>query len=163
MLNTVNIPTDTAYLVVTPSASWDEWHWHFGHVAILRLKQLRANGLVTGFDVADSLPSSECGTCIAAKMAQTGFLDLNDTRASYAGEKTHSDLWGPYKVQSLQGSSYFISFTDDYSRRITVKFLKLKSETEREVKNYIATINTQLGKTPKAFKWTMPLNTSRGT
>ena len=108
--------------------------------------------MVTGFDVADSSTSSECGTCIAAKMARTGFPDLNESRASYAGEKTLSDLWGPYKVQSLQGCSYFISFTDDYSRRITVKFLKLKSETEREVKNYITTINTQLGKTPKAFK-----------
>ena len=80
VLNTVNIPTDKAYLVVTLSASWDEWHRHFGHVAILGLKQLRANGLVTGFDVADSLPSSECGTCIAAKMAWTGFPDLNVSR-----------------------------------------------------------------------------------
>ena len=85
-------------------------------------------------------------------MAWTGFPELNKSRASYAMEKTHSDLWGLYKVQSLQGSSCFISFTDDFSRKITVKFLKLKSETEREVKNYISSIQTQLGKTPKAFK-----------
>ena len=40
----------------------------------------------------------------------------------------HSDLWGPATVPSNGGHRYFVSFIDDFSRKVWVYFLKYKSE-----------------------------------
>lgn len=41
----------------------------------------------------------------------------------------HSDLLGKITPQSLGGAKYMISFTDDFSKFVVVKFLKTKDET----------------------------------
>ena len=35
-------------------------------------------------------------------------------------EYVHSDVWGPTKTASLGGSHYFVTFIDDFSRRVWV-------------------------------------------
>ena len=40
----------------------------------------------------------------------------------------HGDLCGPLPAVSFPGFKYFLTFIDDYSRRTSVYFLKLKSE-----------------------------------
>ena len=39
----------------------------------------------------------------------------------------HSDVWGPTRESSLGGSMYYVTFTDDFSRKVWVYFLKQKS------------------------------------
>ena len=39
-------------------------------------------------------------------------------------EIVHTDLCGPIDVQSYKGENYIILFVDDYSRMMTVMFLK---------------------------------------
>ena len=48
----------------------------------------------------------------------------------------HSDLWGPSRTKSCGGASYFISFIDDYSRKVWVKFLKSKDEAFMAFKHF---------------------------
>ncbi len=38
----------------------------------------------------------------------------------------HSNVWGPTRVTSFNGSRYFITFTHDFSRRTFVSFLQNK-------------------------------------
>uniref|UniRef100_A0A2N9H2K3 Integrase catalytic domain-containing protein n=1 Tax=Fagus sylvatica TaxID=28930 RepID=A0A2N9H2K3_FAGSY len=40
----------------------------------------------------------------------------------------HFDIWGPVKVAFKGGAQYFMSFIDDYSRKVWVYFLKNKSD-----------------------------------
>ena len=40
----------------------------------------------------------------------------------------HIDVWGPFSIASHGGFIYFVSFIDDYSRKIWVHFIKYKSE-----------------------------------
>ena len=40
----------------------------------------------------------------------------------------HTDLVGPMQVTSIGGSTYFMTFIDDFNRRTWVYFLKSKSE-----------------------------------
>jgi len=40
----------------------------------------------------------------------------------------HSDLWGPSPVLSHGRYRYFVTFIDDYSRKVWVYFLKTKDE-----------------------------------
>ena len=97
--------------------SWEKWHRMFGHVGITDLQKMQAEGMVTGFSMDEnSIPPHFCKMCVAAKMAHKAFPSESITRAEMPGEKTHSDLWGPYRTASLQGSKYYIVFIDDYLR-----------------------------------------------
>ncbi|GJZ67186.1 retrovirus-related pol polyprotein from transposon TNT 1-94 [Tanacetum coccineum] len=40
----------------------------------------------------------------------------------------HSDVWGPSKIRSLGGRHYYVTFVDDFSRRVWVYMLKTKDE-----------------------------------
>ena len=41
----------------------------------------------------------------------------------------HIDIWGIVHIVSLGGSVYFVSFIDNYSRKVWVYFMWHKSET----------------------------------
>ena len=41
-------------------------------------------------------------------------------------ELVHTDLYGPFESESYSGDKYFILFVDDYSRMMTVMYLKDK-------------------------------------
>ena len=83
-------------------------------------------------------------------MARRPFPSVNESRAKAAGEKTHSDIWGPYRVQLLQGSRYFITFIDNYTRRVTVYFLKEKSQAKQKIIYYFAWLKNHSKSKPKA-------------
>ena len=41
----------------------------------------------------------------------------------------HTDFWGsPNTVSSLSGVHYFLTFTDDYSKKVWIYFLKTKDK-----------------------------------
>ena len=71
--------------------------------------------------------SKFCEHCVYGKQARQklkygkhtskGILDYN-----------HYDLWGPYPKISYGGSSYFVSFIDDYSRKVWIYLLKKKAD-----------------------------------
>ena len=121
-----NFPQDTAAVAHTsPKASWDVWHRRFGHIGILGLKLLHTNQMVTGLDVdSRTVTTSNCSSCIAAKLSRTPFPPVNESRAKFAGEKPHCDIWDPYHTASPQGSTYFVTFIDDYYRQLKINFLK---------------------------------------
>ncbi|KAH9751460.1 hypothetical protein KPL71_014309 [Citrus sinensis] len=43
-------------------------------------------------------------------------------------EYVHSDVWGPTKTASIGGSHYFVTFVDDFSRRVWVYTMRAKDE-----------------------------------
>ncbi|GJZ35816.1 retrotransposon protein, putative, ty1-copia subclass [Tanacetum coccineum] len=64
----------------------------------------------------------------------------------------HTDVCGPLRHVSRQGASYFIAFTDDYSRYGYVYFLKHKHEVFETFKAFKNEVENQLGKTIKALQ-----------
>ncbi|GJW39503.1 retrotransposon protein, putative, ty1-copia subclass, partial [Tanacetum coccineum] len=59
----------------------------------------------------------------------------------------HTDVCGPLRHVSRQGASYFITFTDDYSRNGYVYLLKHKHEVFETFKVFRNEVENQLGKT----------------
>jgi hypothetical protein len=43
-------------------------------------------------------------------------------------EIVHSDIFGPMQTLSIEGSTYFLTFIDDFSRKTWIYFLKHKSD-----------------------------------
>jgi transposase InsO family protein len=72
-------------------------------------------------------------------------------RTTAVGDLTHIDLWGKYSVNSIEGNQYYILFVDDYSRYVTVQFLKTKTAATQSVRDYLTHLSTH-EHTPKAIK-----------
>jgi transposase InsO family protein len=148
-----NMNHDSLSVALNRKLSWDDAHRRLGHISLTSIKALLKGNLVTGLEIDETAePSIHCESCIQAKATHKSFPKEAATRASRPGDLIHSDIWGPSRTASPGGSRYFISFTDDHTRRTTIKFIRLKSDGEAELKNYVAWIETQLGRTPKAFR-----------
>ena len=48
----------------------------------------------------------------------------------------HSDVWGPSPIVSYGGSSYFVTFIDDYSRKVWIYLLKRKDDVFNVFKQF---------------------------
>ncbi|GJT50883.1 retrotransposon protein, putative, ty1-copia subclass [Tanacetum coccineum] len=64
----------------------------------------------------------------------------------------HTDICGSLRHMSRQGASYFITFTDDYSRYGYIYLLKHKHEVFETFKVFKNEVENQLGKTIKAIR-----------
>ncbi|GKF80988.1 retrotransposon protein, putative, ty1-copia subclass, partial [Tanacetum coccineum] len=64
----------------------------------------------------------------------------------------HTDVCGPLKHVSKKGASYFITFTDDYSRYGYVYLLKHKHEVFETFNVFKNEVENQLGKTIKDIR-----------
>ncbi|CAA7036371.1 unnamed protein product [Microthlaspi erraticum] len=68
-------------------------------------------------------------------------------------EYVHSDLWGSLHVTpSLSKCQYYISFVDDFSRKVWIFFLKTKDEAYSKFVEWLAFVENQSGKKLKALR-----------
>ena len=83
------------------------------------------------------------------------------TKSPFGGQRTrvkellgliHTDVCGPMSTISRGGFSYFITFTDDYSRFGYVYLMKKKSETFEKFKEFKNEVEKQTGKSIKALR-----------
>ena len=91
----------------------------------------------------NEIPS--CESCIVGKHQWDSFPS-SSYRAKECLELVHTDLCGPMKNQSISGSFYFLTFIDDFSRKVWVYFLKNKSDTFTEFKEFKFVLEKQSGK-----------------
>ena len=57
----------------------------------------------------------KCEACILGKQHRLPFNFENSRRARAPLELVHSDLVGPMQTTSIGGSTYFMTFIDDFS------------------------------------------------
>ena len=70
----------------------------------------------------------KCEACILGKQHRLPFNSRNSRRARYPLKLVHTNLVGPMQVTSIGGSTYFMTFIDDFNRRTWVYFLKNNSK-----------------------------------
>jgi len=99
-----------------------------------------------------SIPSQTCEACIQAKHAHQPFPKEAENRSEIAGKRVVSDVWGPAKVKSIGGWSYYISFIDDTKRHNMVLFLAGKGDTTGRIKGHVAKIKQKFGKAPRYMR-----------
>jgi len=98
-------------------------HQCMEHISFAAMKAMITKGMVEGIEITSSPDNTFCETCVKAKITQQPFPDQLNSRAIKYGERIHTDVWGPAKVQSLGKKQYYVTFMDDYSRETTVIFL----------------------------------------
>ncbi|GJR04167.1 retrotransposon protein, putative, ty1-copia subclass [Tanacetum coccineum] len=97
------------------------------------------------------LPSGLINSCISRKMARKPFLHQVE-RAKDLLVLIHTDVCGSFKTVSREGASYFITFTDDFSRYGYVYLMKHKHEVFETFKVFQNKVENQLGKKIKAIR-----------
>jgi transposase InsO family protein len=131
--------------------SWETWHKRFGHVGYSGLQRMMQGRLVDGFNVDERTPKPDCKACTESKQFVTPFPHQAQNRATRPGELTHIDLWGKAQTASIHGNQYYICFVDDYSRRVHLYFLKLKTDAIQKVKDYLTSLKTN-NRQPRAIR-----------
>lgn len=125
------------------------WHSRLGHMSVKGMQCLVKNGFLKGVDIAEK---ESCEHCILGKFHKLSFKKgkhNSEVPLAYV----HSDLWGsPNVTPSLSKCHYYISFVDDYSRKIWLYFLKTKDEAFSKFVEWLALVENQSGKSLKALR-----------
>jgi len=90
-----------------------------------------------------------CPGCALGKMSQQPFTSLGK-RATHPLDKIHSDLKS-FPIESYHRWKYFISFIDDNTSFAWVQFLCNKASAVSALRNFLAMIKSQYGKTIKEW------------
>jgi transposase InsO family protein len=64
----------------------------------------------------------------------------------------HYDVWGPSPTISYGGSSYFVTFIDDFSRKVWIYMLKRKADVFTIFKKFIALVEKSIGRSIKCLR-----------
>lgn len=120
------------------------WHKRYGHLNERDVLKLSNKEMVRGMCIK-SPENFSCVICSLCKISVKPFEHINGYYTKKPLELVHSDICGPMRVSSEGGSRYFISFIDDFSRFITVYFLKRKSDALKVFKEFKHNAETQTG------------------
>lgn len=138
--------------IASPAVSSDDkkklWHRRLGHLGHDNLCKLN-NNIVVGVNFKSGA-KKPCEICIKGKQSRLPFSDSN-SRTSEILELVHSDVSGKLP-ESFSGYRYFLTFIDDFSRKVFIYFLKYKSETFEKFKNFRTLVENQTGKKIKKFR-----------
>nr|GEW50293.1 hypothetical protein [Tanacetum cinerariifolium] len=125
------VPNDNSiYNVTTKRARYNLdstylWHCRLAHTSKKRIEKLQQEEL---FKSKDDESFDQCVSCLSGKMTRKSFPHCLETAIDLLGI-IHSNVCGLLRHVSRQGASYFITFTNDYSRYGYVYLLKHKHET----------------------------------
>ena len=103
------------------------WHRRLGHLNRQDLSSLVNVGEL-----------EFCEVCTASKMLEVAVPKKTGSRASAVGQRVFSDIQGPFEVPSMHGARYALSFIDDFSRLVVVKYLAKKSDTLLKFQEFVA-------------------------
>ena len=110
MMNVCDV-TNKRKRSITNETSSKLWHCRLGHISKGRMECLIREEILHQLDFSDS---EHCIDCIKGKYVKQN--KKGAIRSSGLLELIHTDICGPFSVTSVNGFSYFITFTDDYSR-----------------------------------------------
>jgi hypothetical protein len=106
------------------------WHRRLGHVNFQSLHEMSKARLVFGLPRALS-----CNICQIGKQAKRKFPKSAMTTTK-PFQLVHNDMCGPFETPAHNGAHYFVTFVDDYNKRILVVFMKIKSRVLEEFKRF---------------------------
>jgi transposase InsO family protein len=148
-LRTANLTQSYAQSASTPNETMI-WHAIFGHLPFQSLSLLQKNSMVKGLPIFKE-KNPPCESCILGKHKRTSFPQ-SSTQAKQHLELVHTDLCGPMQTKSIGGRFYFLTFIDDFSRKIWIYFLRHKSETFAKFKEFKDEAEKQSGKYVKVLR-----------
>ncbi|CAJ2653193.1 unnamed protein product [Trifolium pratense] len=118
------------------------WHSRYGHLSIKGLNVLVKKDMVRGLPALKELDEN-CADCLEGKQHRDAIPKQPNWRASSKLELVHSDICGPINPKSNSGNRYFITFTNDLTRKTWIYLLKEKSSSLETFKQFKAMVEKE--------------------
>jgi hypothetical protein len=126
--------------------STEIWHYRLGLPSQPRLALLQS--LIPNV----SLHSNNiCTVCPMAKQCKLSFL-VSHTCTESSFDIIHCDIWGPFSVNSINGSRFFLTIVDDHSRFTWVYLMHNKSQTNSIIQSFFSYVETQFQTSIKCLR-----------
>lgn len=124
------------------------WHRRMDHIHHRALKLLHET--VTGVPEVSTENDDVCKGCVLGKFAKASF-PRSETQSEGVPDLVHSDICGPMSTKSLRGYPYYVTFIDDFSRKIWIYFLKTKDEVFSHFQEFKALVENLTGRKIKVL------------
>jgi hypothetical protein len=131
---------------VNPNELWHRRYAHINYQALPFLKRL-----VEGIPELQSTHEGICKGCALGKNIKKPFPSSNN-RSKEILDLIHSDVCGLMPVKYLGGSSYYVIFIDDYSRKTWLYLLKTKDEVFNKFQEFKEEIENLTNKKIKTLR-----------
>lgn len=105
-------------IVVDHKHSW-LWHMRSGHLNIRSRNQVITQDMLTGIPSL-VMHGKICEGFLAGKQSIKSFTSTMTMRPYYILEVVHSDACGPFKDHNISENKYYVSFGNEYSRKIWI-------------------------------------------
>lgn len=119
-------------------------HSRLGHISLSKLQHMDSYKHLN-FD------NFLCHTCQYSKFHRIPFPDSN-SHTNKPFELIHVDLWGPYRMVNIDGSSYFLTIIDDHTKCTWTYLLSSKSQVPTTLINFFHYIHTQFQTMPQTIR-----------
>lgn len=127
-----------------------EVHRRLGHVSKNVLKLCQGNNTLLNLPKITVSSSGCCDDCRLGKIRRNDTIQKACNARSVA-EIIHSDVMGPFKVESVHKDRFLVTFVDEYSRYTDVYPIRSKLEVFEKFKVFKAFAETQTGKSVKTL------------
>ena len=124
------------------------WHQRLGHMSKIGLNILSDRKLLPNLK---SIKLYFYKHFLFGKQSKQNFKTGKHTSKGIL-DYIHSDVWCPSPTTSYGGSSYFVSFIDDFSRKVWVYMLKKKYDVFTVFKHFRALVENITGRTIKCLR-----------
>jgi hypothetical protein len=121
-----------------------QWHRKLGHInaqSLMKMKKI-VDGVM--FSEKDEASIKNCTVCAEGKQHALPF-GKSTRKSTRVLQLVHSDLCGPMETASVGKNKYFMTFIDDYTRKIFVYFLANKSQAHDRFCEFKAAVENETG------------------
>lgn len=93
-----------------------EWHRKFGHLGNDNLCKLFRNNMIEGLNVKTCVVKNNpeemiiCESCLFGKQNRNKFSMSMQPRSTSPLELVHTDVCGPFPLETYDGKRYFVSY-----------------------------------------------------
>ena len=120
------------------------WHKRLGHFHTKGLQRMINTGAVNGLPPL-RFSKHTCTGCQLGKHSKTKMPKETRHHASKILELIHSDVCGPFRVASTGGARYFVTFVDDFSKKIWIYFITHKSHVLAKFQHFVQLMENSTG------------------
>ncbi|GKE74932.1 retrovirus-related pol polyprotein from transposon TNT 1-94, partial [Tanacetum coccineum] len=116
-------------------------------IVLCTLNDLARKDLVRGLPRLKFKKDHLCSACQLGKSRKATYKPKMINTIMEVLHTLHMDLYGPLRVQSINGKKFILVIVDDYSKFTWVKLLRSKDETPAFVINLLQQLQVGLNKT----------------
>nr|GEY17918.1 putative ribonuclease H-like domain-containing protein [Tanacetum cinerariifolium] len=128
------------------ASSTKSWLWHqrLSHLNFDTINDLAKNDLVSGLSKFKYHKENLCPSREQGKSKRASHPPKPVPNSRQRLHLLHMDLYGPMRIDSINGKRYVLVVVDDYSRYTWVHFLRSKDEAPEVIKTFLKRISNLL-------------------